>query len=96
MASSGRSRLWRLFGTISAILAGMAARKALEAVWKGATGNTPPTNPESPDTTVREAIGWAVASGAAIGVARMFATRKAADYWRKSTGALPPGLEEVS
>jgi hypothetical protein len=36
-----------------------------------------------------------VASGAAIGVARLLATRKAAEYWRRSTGNLPPGMDEV-
>jgi hypothetical protein len=55
----------------------------------------PPTNPESPDTTWQEAVGWAIVSGAAVGVARLLATRTAANYWRKSTGELPPGLEEV-
>ena len=31
-----------------------------------------------------------------MGLARMLATRKAADYYRKSTGHLPPGMEEVT
>jgi Protein of unknown function (DUF4235) len=47
------------------------------------------------DVTMAEALAWAVASGVAVGVARMLAARKAADYWRRSTGSLPPGLEEV-
>ncbi|CAN5582697.1 hypothetical protein BH24ACT13_BH24ACT13_16920 [soil metagenome] len=34
-------------------------------------------------------------SGAAVGLARMYATRKAAAYWRKSTGRLPRGLKDV-
>jgi hypothetical protein len=36
-----------------------------------------------------------VLSGVAIGVARVFAMRKAAETWRRSTGSLPPGLETV-
>jgi hypothetical protein len=43
-----------------------------------------------------EAVMWAVASGVAVGLARMLAGRKAADYYRRSTGHLPPNLEDVS
>ena len=87
---------WKLFGTLSAILAGIAARKALVTVWTKGTGRTPPTNPAAPGTSWPEALGFAVASGAAMGLARMLATRKAAGYYRKSTGHLPPGMEEVT
>jgi hypothetical protein len=31
-----------------------------------------------------------------MGLARMLATRKAAGYYAKSTGHLPPGMEEVT
>ena len=43
-----------------------------------------------------QAIPFALASGALLGLARMLATRKAADYYAKSTGHLPPGMEEVT
>ena len=43
-----------------------------------------------------EAISYALASGAAMGMARMLATRKAAGYYRRSTGHLPKGMEEVT
>lgn len=87
---------WRLFGGLSAVLAGLAARKLLGTVWTKVTGKNPPTNPVSPDTTWPEAVGWAAASGVAIGLARLLATRKAATTWAKRSGRLPPGLEEVS
>ncbi|MFZ5871928.1 MAG: DUF4235 domain-containing protein [Actinomycetota bacterium] len=87
--------VWKVMGLGSAILAGVAARKVLTTAWRKGTGEDPPANPESPDTTWGQAIAWALASGAAIGLARMLATRKAADYYRKSSGHLPPGLEEV-
>ena len=64
--------------------------------WQTATGKPPPANPEHPDTTWAEAVGWALLSGAVIGTARMLATRKAAEYYRHSTGHLPPKLEKVS
>ncbi len=36
---------WKLFGTLSAIFAGMAARKLLVKVWSKGTGGPPPANP---------------------------------------------------
>lgn len=87
---------WRIFGTASAVMAGIAARKVLVKGWQLTVRDDPPANPQAPDTSWPEAIGWAIASGALMGLARMLATRKAADYYRRSTGHLPPGMEEVS
>ena len=39
-------------------------------------------------------VTWAVASGAAAAVAKLFAERQAASYWLKSTGHAPPGWEQ--
>lgn len=88
--------VWRVLGTGAAVLAANAARNGLSNIWQAVTGKEPPSNPESPDTTMAEAIGWAIASGAAIGLARMLATRQAAKYYRKSAGHLPKGLENVN
>ncbi len=84
---------WKILGGGGAVLAGLAARKALTTVWKTATGNEPPTVPEDPDTEWHEAVLWALASGAAVGLARLFATRQAAGYYRRSTGKLPKALD---
>lgn len=87
---------WKLLGTGGAVVAGMAARKAITSGWQLATGKPPPANPEHPDTTWAEAVGWALLSGAVVGTARMLATRKAAEYYRRSTGRLPPKMQDVS
>ena len=87
---------WKLLGTLSAVIAGLAARKAMVTGWRAITGKNPPANPAAPGTEWKEAIPYALASGAAMGLARMLATRKAAGYYRKSTGHLPPGMEEVT
>jgi hypothetical protein len=87
---------WRVLGGVSALLAGLAARKAITIGWQKASGRNPPANPATPETSWAEAVAFAVASGAAMGVARMVATRKAAGYYRRSTGHLPPGMEEVT
>jgi hypothetical protein len=87
---------WKLTGGLGAVVAGIAARKMVTGLWKTATGNPPPDSPEDPDTSWQEALGWAVASGAAIGIARLVVTRKATQYYRRSTGHLPgqPRAEE--
>ena len=86
---------WKVLGTSTAVLSGYAAKKVIATAWRRSTGNEPPANPESPDTSWGEAIAWALFSGALIGVARMLAARKAAEYYRKSSGHLPKGLQEV-
>ena len=39
-----------------------------------------------------KSLAWATASGTLVAVARMLATRRAANYYAKSTGHLPPGV----
>jgi hypothetical protein len=90
------SKLYTVMGLAATLGATILARKAMTATWKLSTGKQPPANPEHPDVSMGEAVAWAVASGVAVGLARMLAGRKAADYYRRSTGHLPPNLEDVS
>ncbi len=90
------SRTWTVFGLLATLTATVVTRKALTTSWKMATGKNPPTNPEHPDVSMAEALAWAAFSGVAVGVARMLATRKAASYYRRSTGRLPGNLNEVT
>ena len=84
---------WKIIGTASAVFAAAAAHKGLAAAWKLVTGDDPPTIPEDPETSFREALAWAVLSGAVIGVVRLAATRRAAHYYMRSTGELPKALQ---
>lgn len=88
------SKVWSVFALASSLGAATVAKKGLNTTWKAATGKNPPANPADPDVAMREAVMWAVASGTFVGLARMFAQRKAAGYYLKSTGKLPPGLEK--
>ena len=88
------SKVWSVFSLISALGAATLAKKGLNATWKAATRKQPPENPADPDVELREAVAWAVASGAFVGVARMLAQRRAASYYARSTGHLPPGLQK--
>jgi SLT domain-containing protein len=88
------SKVWGLFSLVAAVVAAAAARKALNASWRAATGKPPPANPASPDVDMREALAWATASGTINAIARMLATRRAAPYYARSTGHLPPGVAD--
>ncbi|MGA8995957.1 MAG: DUF4235 domain-containing protein [Nocardioidaceae bacterium] len=90
------SKVYSLAGLAATVVATIIARKAMTATWKVSTGKEPPTNPEHPDVSMAEAVAWAVASGVAVGIARMLAGRKTAEYYRRSTGHLPGNLEDVS
>ena len=89
------SKIWTVYGLAATTLATILARKALNTTWKVSTGKTPPKNPAHPDVSMGEAVAWAILSGVAVGLARMVASRKAAAYYRKSTGHLPPNLQDV-
>jgi len=86
------SRVWAVFGVASALAGATVAKKALNAGWKAATGKEPPANPADPDVEMWEAVAWAAVSGTAVALARMLASRRAANYFVKSTGHLPGQL----
>ncbi len=89
-------KMFKLLGTLAAIVAGMLAKVVVTQGWKLVMASDPPANPEDPETEWKEAVSWAVASGAVIGIARLFATRKATQYYIKSTGHVPENANEVS
>lgn len=88
------SKIWSVFSVVAAVGAAAVAKKALDTTWRATTGKNPPANPADPDVNLWEAVAWASVSGTAIALARMLAARKAADYYARSTGHLPPGLEK--
>ncbi len=93
MASSN-SKVWSVFSLAAALGAAAVAKKGLNTTWRAATGKNPPANPADPDVDVWEAVTWAAVSGTLIAIARMLATRRAANYYARSTGHLPPGLQK--
>jgi hypothetical protein len=86
---------YKVISAGGSIVAGLAARKAVSVLWRVTTGRHEPGTPEHPDSSWGEAVAFAVASGAALAIARLFAARTAASYYRRSTGHLPPGLESA-
>ncbi|MEV4254939.1 DUF4235 domain-containing protein [Spirillospora sp. NPDC049652] len=83
---------WRVMAGAAAFAGGFVAKKAIIMAWKKGTGKEPPTNPESPEVALTEAVAWAVIMGVGVEVARLLATRAAAHQWSKGTGELPSQL----
>ena len=67
-------------------------RRALRRLEAG-DGERAADHPRGPETSWSEAIVWAIFSGAALGLARLVATRGAARYYMQSTGELPKALQ---
>ena len=81
---------WLVVGSAAAALAGLGARKGLEAAWKAATGKPAPENPEMRHVKWPDALMWAAVSGLTIGIARLVGQRLAAEGWRTLLGEDPP------
>lgn len=92
--ASDSSKTWSAFSLVAALGAAAVAKKGLNTTWRAATGKNPPANPADPDVNLWEAVAWAAVSGTLIALARMLATRRAANYYARSTGHLPPGLQK--
>ena len=64
--------------TAGSIVAAATARRVTRTTWKLITGKEPPVDPLARDTDVVVAVLWAVATGAAIGMARLLVERQIA------------------
>lgn len=79
---SGKSQ--NMVALASTLAATALAKRVADSVWKlGSGGKTPPTDPTDPDIEIREAIAFAVVSGVAISIARMFIARRLARSERR-------------
>jgi len=88
--------VWKVVGTLSGVLAGMATKSLLRACWEKLRGSDPSANPAAPGTSWPEALAWAASTGVAVAVTRLVAQRGAAEAWKAKRGTYPPGLENVS
>ena len=79
----------KLLTTGAVIAASTIARKATDGTWKFVTGSDSPSNPEDPDIDLKEAVAFAVLSGALVGLARMLANRESTKVIAKASGKSP-------
>ncbi|MFT4010017.1 MAG: DUF4235 domain-containing protein [Nocardioidaceae bacterium] len=90
MASSKVSNAVTL---VAALGATAAAKRVADATWKLGAGKKPPTDPTDPETAAREAMLWAVLSGALVGVVRTWVNRRLAKTQRERR-ALAEGVTQ--
>ncbi len=85
--------VWRVLGTGSTILAGIAATKVVDTIWKRA-GQDNRIDPKNPEVPARQALLYAALTGLAAGAAKTMMTRKAASYYQQSAGHLPAAMQQ--
>lgn len=83
----------KLVGIGTGIVVRRLTDKALSGAWRKTRHQDPPADPAAPGTPWAEALSWAAASGVAMAVARLLATRGTATAKMKLTGTAPEGLE---
>lgn len=92
MMNLSEEQRWMLASAGSAMVAAVVTRVAAESGWKWLSGEDPPKNPASSETSWSEAIAWALGTGMIVGVARILAERAATGGWRRLTGKTPRPL----
>ncbi|WP_017933757.1 DUF4235 domain-containing protein [Nocardioides sp. Iso805N] len=93
-AVAPNSKAWSAMALLSGLVAARGASVLLNKFWKSSTKRNPPINPADPDVELWEAVAWSALTGATVAMIKMFAQRRAAHYYVKSTGHLPPQLAE--
>ena len=83
----------KLVGIATGVVVRKVSEKALDKAWRKTKHTEPPADPAAPGTPWAEALSWAAASGVAIAVARLLATRGMATAKIKMTGKTPEGME---
>lgn len=83
MAFNTKNLDWALFSSAGVILASVLTRKLIKGSYKKLKGKEPPNDPTSKHVTWGEAITWGIASGAAIGLARILAQEGTVKGYKK-------------
>jgi hypothetical protein len=85
-------KVWNGVATAAAVGAAAVSKSLVERTWRAAFGSEPPGNPAHQDVSWRDALLWAVVTGAVVGLVRLVAQRAAAGAWQKATGDYPKAL----
>lgn len=84
----------KLATTGATLLASLVAKKATDGTWSFVTGKEVPDNPDDPDIDIKEAVLFALLSGALIALARMLANRQTTRALGKMQGKSPAAVAE--
>jgi hypothetical protein len=85
-------KVWNAVASGAAIGAVVVSKPVLERTWRLVFRSDPPGNPAHHDVAWREALLWALITGALVGVIRLVAQRAAAGAWHRLTGDYPEAL----
>ncbi len=83
----------QLIGIATGVVTRKISMVVLDKVWRKTKKTEPPADPASPATPWVEALTFAAASGVAVGVTRLVATKGVATAKTKLTGQVPEGME---
>jgi len=92
-ADVDEQKVWNGIASGAAVAAVVASKPLVERIWRLTFRSEPPGNPAHDDVQWRDALAWAVFTGAIVGVIRLLAQRGAVGAWRKRRGVQPPGLK---
>jgi hypothetical protein len=84
--------VWGVFSFGSTVVATKLATSMASKGWKLATGRSVPVKGDYDNEKTRDVVAYTAISGMLMGAMKVAAERKAAEYYRRSTGHLPKGL----
>jgi len=84
--------VWGVFSFGSTVVATKLATTMASKGWKIATGRSVPVKGDYDNEKTRDVVAYTAVSGMLMGAMKVAAERKAAEYFRQSTGHLPKGL----
>ncbi|HEX5969338.1 MAG TPA: DUF4235 domain-containing protein [Intrasporangium sp.] len=85
--------VWRVFSLGSTLVATRLATTLASKSWKLATGKSVPLRGDYDNAKTRDVVAFTALSGMIMAGTKVAAERKAAEYYRQSTGYLPSALE---
>lgn len=85
--------MWKILVSVVGVAITVGLRRILASEWERRRGGAPPSNTADDDTTWKDALVFAVITGAAVGVARIATDRLTAEAWRRARGDYPPGIK---
>jgi dethiobiotin synthetase len=87
--------VWKAITVTSTVVATKLATNVASKGWKLATGKPVPMRGDYDKERTRDVIAYTALSGMIMAGTKVAAERKAAEYYRQSTGHLPKALEHT-
>ncbi|OYO21991.1 hypothetical protein CGZ93_08670 [Enemella dayhoffiae] len=78
-----QSSLWKVYSLIIGTVSTIAAKQLVAKSWELITGDEPP-EPGDPDTPLRDAVIWSIASAVGVSVVQLMTDRSTLRRMRKA------------